>query len=217
MKLIKTLMASAITLAVMPTMAYEAGDIILKAGIVHVAPKDNNLDTSGVTSLLLGGDDTSHLQVGSDTTLGISLGYMVTPHIGVELLGATPFKHTAEIEGGGLDGTEVVEVSHLPPTVSAQYYPMDGASKLQPYVGLGVNYTFFFDEKDSAGLGIKGLKPSFGLSYSAGVDYLVTDKVLVNASIWKIDIDSDIKGSAADGATVEIDPTAFMVSCGYKF
>lgn len=218
MKLLKTLLASAVAVSAMPALAYEAGDIIVKAGVVNVNPKsDSGADSSPVTSTLAPGDK-SELVVGDDTQLGLTLTYMVAPQVGVEVLAATPFQHQVEVEGGALDGTKVAEANHLPPTVSVQYYPMDAASKIQPYVGLGVNHTFFFNEKDSTGLGIVGgLKKSWGLSYSAGLDYMIDDHFLVNAAVWKMDIDTEVRGGAADGLKVEIDPLVFMVAAGYKF
>lgn len=210
MKLLKTLVASAVVLTVMPAFAYEAGDIIVKAGVVNINPVDGNADTS---ALVAG----SELNLSSDTQLGLTAVYMISEQFGVELLAATPFTHTAEGDGGVIDGVDVLTTKHLPPTVSAQYYPMGADSAIQPYVGLGLNYTFFWDEEDDAGLGSNGLKPSFGLAYSAGIDYMINDQWLVNASVWKVDIDTEVKGGAADGLEVEIDPLAFMLACGFKF
>lgn len=210
MKLLQSVVAAgAIAMAAGPALAYEAGDIIVKAGVVNVSPKDDNADTSALVA-------DSGLQITSDTQLGLTGTYVVTPNIGIEVLAATPFTHTVEGDGA-LDGVDVMETSHLPPTVSALFYPMDGDSAIQPYVGLGLNYTFFFDESDEAGLGSKGLEPSFGLSYSAGVDYMVNEDWLVSAAIYKIDIDTEVKGGAADGLEVEIDPTVLLLTCGYKF
>jgi outer membrane protein len=83
----------------------------------------------------------------SDTQLGLTFAYMLTDHIGLELLAATPFKHTVGVKGlgGGLDG-KLADIKQLPPTLSLQYYPMDASSKFQPYAGVGINYTLFFDE-----------------------------------------------------------------------
>ncbi|ASP40926.1 outer membrane protein OmpW [Bacterioplanes sanyensis] len=208
--MLKTLVAASIMAATVPAMAYEAGDIIVKAGVVSVMPKDNNADASAVVP------DTD-LDVQNDTQLGITAVYMVTPMFGVEVLAATPFEHEVEADGGALDGATIATTKHLPPTVSAQFYPLAGSSKLQPYVGLGVNHTFFFDEDDDAGIGTKGLKTSWGLSYSAGVDYLINDQWVVNAALWKMDIDTEIRGGAADGLEVEIDPLVVMVGAGMKF
>ncbi len=210
MKLLQSVIAAgAIAMVAGPALAYEAGDIIVKAGVVNVSPKDDNADTSALVA-------DSGLQITSDTQLGLTGTYVVTPNIGIEVLAATPFTHTVEGDGA-LDGVDVMETSHLPPTVSALFYPMGGDSAIQPYVGLGLNYTFFFDESDEAGLGSKGLEPSFGLSYSAGVDYMVNEDWLVGAAIYKIDIDTEVKGGAADGLEVEIDPTVLLLTCGYKF
>jgi outer membrane protein len=211
MKLLKTLLATAVAVSAVPAMAYEAGDIMVKVGAVQVTPKDGNADTSPVTK------DSSELDIDSDTQLGLTLTYMVTPKIGVEVLAATPFEHSAEVDGGALDGKELLTAKHLPPTVSAQYYFMDAASPIQPYVGLGVNHTFFFDEDDKGVINSKGLKPSWGLAYSLGVNYDINEDWLLNAAVWKIDIDSEVKGGAADGLEVEIDPTVLFVGVGYKF
>lgn len=217
MKLLKTLLATAVAVSAVPAMAYEAGDIMVKVGAVQVTPKDGNADTSAATTALAKQPDKSELDIDSDTQLGLTLTYMVTPKIGVEVLAATPFEHTAEIDGGALDGTEILTTKHLPPTVSAQYYFMDAASPIQPYVGLGVNHTFFFDEKDDAKLGSKGLKTSWGLAYSLGVNYDINEDWLINAAVWKMDIDTEVKGGKVDGLEVEIDPTVLFVGVGYKF
>ncbi|MAD46835.1 MAG: outer membrane protein OmpW [Oceanospirillaceae bacterium] len=210
MKLLKTLLASAVAVSAMPALAYEAGDIIVKAGYINVMPKDNNADASAVVP------DTD-LDVQNDAGLGLTGIYMFTPNIGLEVLAATPFEHEVEADGGALDGATIATTKHLPPTVSVQYYPMGADSKIQPYVGLGINHTFFFDEDDDAGIGTSSLKPSWGLSYSAGVDYLVDEHWLANVALWKMDIDTEIRGGAADGLEVEIDPLVVMVGAGYKF
>ena len=128
MKLLQSVIAAgAIAMVAGPALAYEAGDIIVKAGVVNVSPKDDNADTSALVA-------DSGLQITSDTQLGLTGTYVVTPNIGVEVLAATPFTHTVEGDGA-LDGVDVMETSHLPPTVSALFYPMGGNSAIQPYVG----------------------------------------------------------------------------------
>ena len=210
MNFLKTLLATAVVVSAVPAMAYEAGDIMVKAGAVTVSPKNGNADIGALVA-------NSELDVQDDTQLGLTLTYMVTPQIGVEVLGATPFSHDVKIDGGALDGATAAKTKHLPPTISAQYYPLSGESVVQPYVGLGVNHTFFFDEEDSAGLGTKGLESSWGLAYSVGVNYDINDSWLLNVALWKMDIDTEIRGGAADGVEVEIDPTVFFVGAGYKF
>lgn len=197
MKLVSTLLATSIAvLGSSQVMAYEAGDIMVKAGVIHVAPKDD----SGF------GD----VKVESDTQLGLTGTYMVTPQVGIELLAATPFKHSIEVDGDRIGTTK-----HLPPTISAQYYPMDSASAWQPYVGAGLNMTFFFDEAGAVKGNAAGpLSDSFGLSVSAGLNYDIDDKLMANVGIWYMDIDTELKAAKE---TVEIDPLVVMAGIGYKF
>jgi len=207
MKLVSTLLATSIAvLGSSQVMAYEAGDIMVKAGIINVAPKDDNLKISGVGTV----------QVEDDTQLGLTATYMVTPQVGIELLAATPFKHSVE-----LDGDRIGTTKHLPPTISAQYYPMDPSSAIQPYVGAGLNMTFFFDEAGAVkGNSLGPLGDSFGLSVSAGVNYDIDDKFMANLAVWYIDIDSELEGTnqaLGKDYDVEIDPIVVMAGVGYKF
>ncbi len=132
----------------------------------------------------------------SDTQLGLTFAYMLTDHIGLELLAATPFKHTVGVKGlgGGLDG-KLADIKQLPPTLSLQYYPMEPNSRFQPYAGVGINYTLFFDEDLSSARKQQGfsnlkLQDSVGIAGQLGMDYMLTDNLLVNASVWYVDIDT---------------------------
>ncbi|WP_299198811.1 OmpW family outer membrane protein [uncultured Amphritea sp.] len=183
-------------------MAYEAGDMILKVGAANVDPQTSNNTT------------VAGLDVEDNTQLGITGTYMLTDNIGVELLAATPFKHDIT-----LNGAKVGETKHLPPTVSLQYYPMDSSSAFQPYVGLGINYTTFFSESTTGALaGTKlQLDSSWGLAAQLGIDYSINDQLLVNAAVWKMDINTDVTVNGSNLGELEIDPMVYMVSVGYKF
>lgn len=192
----KTLLLSLACAAASPALAYEAGDIMLRVGVAQVTP-----DVS--TDAALAGVD-----VDSDIQLGLTATYMVTPKFGVELLGATPFKHDITAGGATIGSTK-----QLPPTVTAQFYPLDNAT-VQPYVGAGINYTHFWGED----LGGAGLTDSVGLAVEAGVDIKVANNLYLNAAVWKIDINTDLETSAgAKVGEVQIDPLAAMIAIGYKF
>ncbi len=68
--------------------------------------------------------------------------WMATDNVGVELLAATPFRHHVGTKPTG----DIATVSHLPPTLMAQYFG-DAKSAVRPYIGAGINYTTFFNEK----------------------------------------------------------------------
>lgn len=213
-----TLLAAGFTA---PVSAHQAGDIIIRAGVVVVAPNESSQD---VVTPDLG--NLGEFKVDNNTQVGLNFGYMLTDNWGIELLAATPFSHDVSLGGVG----KIAEVKHLPPTLVAQYYFGDAQSKLRPYVGVGVNFTNFFDEKftnDVDGrLSNLSLSNSWGWAAQAGLDYQMNRNWLVNASVWYAKINTDVKfnyklleSGAQVPVTIEtdIDPWVYMVSVGYTF
>lgn len=195
----KSLLLSLAVAAASPAFAYDKGDLMVRVGAAMVQP-DVSTD-AGLTPLQLDVDD--------NTQLGLTATYMLSPKFGVQLLAATPFKHDITSAGA-----KVGETKHLPPTVTAQFYPLDHAT-VQPYIGAGLNYTFFFE--DDTILGDTKLTDSVGLALEAGVDIKVSENVYVNAAVWKIDINTDIEVNGAKAGEVELDPLAAMIAVGFKF
>ena len=174
----------ALALAAPVAHAHQAGDVIVRAGAITTAPNESSGDLKFDGNKVSGTKAT----LDSDTQLGLTFAYMLTDHIGLELLAATPFKHTVGVKGlgGGLDG-KLADIKQLPPTLSLQYYPMEPNSKFQPYAGVGINYTLFFDEDLSSARKQQGfsnlkLQDSIGIAGQLGMDYMITDNLLVNAS-----------------------------------
>lgn len=188
-------------------MAHEAGDMFIRGGLVDVMPSVNDNTGAGLD-----------LDVDNNLQVGVTATYMYTDNIGVELLAATPFTH--DITAGG---TKVGETSHLPPSLMAQYYFGTASSDARPYLGAGLNYTVFFDEKLSTDLDQNGqtdtlsLDDSFGLALQAGVDYNISENLFVNASIWYMDINTDVTVNGAATGDLDIDPVSVMASIGYTF
>ncbi len=191
--------------------AHQAGDIIVRAGAVMVSPNESSPIIAEI----------SEFSVSDNTQVGLNFGYMLTDNWAIELLAATPFSHDISLEGVG----KIAETKHLPPTLVAQYYFGNAQSKLRPYVGVGVNFTNFFDNEitnpTALELNSLSMSNSWGLAAQAGLDYQVNDKWLVNASVWYADISTDVNFNAGDTpypqVTVDIDPWVYMVSVGYKF
>lgn len=216
----KTLSASLLALAVVApfAQAFEAGDIIVRAGAATVDPHEDssNIEIAGV------GEIDAQATLDSDTQLGLNFAYMVTDNIGIELLAATPFEHTVGTKG--LGGLKLADIKHLPPTLSVVYYPLDKQSTVQPYVGLGVNYTWFFDteltsQADAIFDGFD-LDDSVGLAGQIGVDFMLTDNIMLNGQLRYIDIDTTATtylGTTKVEVDVDVDPWVYMVGLGYKF
>ncbi len=218
MKKVLTLaVAAALAGGAAMTHAYEAGDWIVRAGAATVAP-DADSDTVPSLGVTVDVDD--------NTQLSIIGTYMATEHFGIELLAATPFSHDISVNE---INAEAGETKHLPPTLSIQWYPRGDKDGWQPYVGLGVNYTIFFDEEADSDLeGIVGkadldLDDSFGLAASAGVDIPLGEHWAFNVGVWYIDIDTTAEvtlreaGNAKVKFDVDIDPWVYNIGIAYKF
>jgi len=203
-KLVKGAVAAALATGLLTGVAnaYQAGDWLVRGGIWGAFPKSDNL------SLPLG-----TVEVDDGVTFGFNITHMISPNLGVELLGAWPFSHDIK-----LGGRKVGETKHLPPTVTLQYHFLP-QNPIRPYVGLGLNYTFFFDEGTTGALtGTKlSLKDSWGLAAQAGVDIDVTPDWFLNLDVHYIDIDTKAKVNGASLGTVEIDPWVFGINLGARF
>lgn len=210
------LLAPALLAASVGASAYEAGDAIIRLGAAAVDPQEDsgNVEIGGADSGLTVGVD-------SNVQMGLTGTYMLSNHVGIGLLAATPFQHSISLSGAG----KLADIKHLPPTVTLQYFPLDSHSLVQPYVGAGINYTAFFDEEftsanKQAGFSDLELDDSWGLALEAGLDYQLTEHLLFNASVWYADIDTEANfkvGGVKSSVDVDIDPWVYMVALGYKF
>lgn len=209
------------------------GDIVLRAGVMTFNPSvDSEVpELNGVPI----GPLANEIDVDNANAFGVSGTYMVTDKIGVELLVSTPFEHDIEVKGGALDGTALGTTTHIPPTLTLQFYPFGGSDAIiQPYVGAGVNYTLFYDNDldqeivtavntvtGTTASGDLDIEDSFGYAVQLGTDVYLTQNLLVNLSYTYADVVADAEVSFNDGneITVEadLDPSIFRVTLGYNF
>ncbi|MFT6409180.1 MAG: outer membrane protein [Arenicella sp.] len=64
------------------------------------------------------------------------------------------------------------------------------------------------------------LEDSFGLALEAEIDYSLNDNWLINAAVWRLDLDTDAVIDSPAGQVkvdVEVDPWVYMLGLGYKF
>ncbi len=199
------------TFTAAPAMAYEAGDFVARVGWAHLAPNDDADDFSGAPGTTVSVDDSD--------TLGVSFTYMFTDNLGVGVLGVWPFTVDVKGDKGALAGAgKVADTKALPPTVTLQYH-FDSGSALQPYAGVGINYTYFWDESTNGALNGTNLEldDSWGLAGELGVDYDLGNDLLLSAQVWYVQITTEAKSSAAGKADIDVDPWVFMLGVGKKF
>lgn len=196
--------AAALALLASPAVAQSQGEWTLGLGLANVNPKSDN-------GTLAGG--TVPVSIGDSTRPTVTAEYFIRDNLGVELLAALPFKHTIKS-----NGTEIGTVKQLPPVISLQYH-FDATPQLKPFVGVGVNFTGFWDGNakgplDGADLQVKN---SWGLAAHLGTDYWISDKSAIRADLRWIDIDSDVHLNGTRIGKVEIDPLVVGVSYIMKF
>jgi len=225
MKTKLTVLAAALALSGAAS-AYEAGDWIVRTGAVNVDPDG---DSSSLQLLGVGKLSGTGVEVDDDTQVLLNVTYMATSNVGIELLAATPFEHTVDttgLGGLGLSDVKLGTIKHLPPTLSVLWYPMNANSKFQPFIGGGVNYTYFFDEdvsgaaQDALGARNLELDDSWGLAFRAGADYMLNDCWSVHAGVYFLDIETTAEVSTALGKVktdVDVDPWVYTLGIGYKF
>jgi outer membrane protein len=214
------LLSSLSTLA----LANQAGDILVRGGLTSVNPDSQQ------ATIYAAGNQTVNLGAGAitasvddNTQIGLNFVYFYDSNWAIELLAATPFKHDIMVDtGAGV--AKLGETKHLPPTLSVLYY-FDTGSSFQPYVGVGINYTIFFEDSFNSALtgsssptivsisdgtnttpvgapldaGELNLDNSWGLSAQIGVDYQIDENWSINASARYIDIDTEASFTAVGG------------------
>ncbi len=189
--------------AALPAAAAQ-GDWEFYVGAHNVNPKSDN------GSLANGALD---VEVGSNTRPTFGFGYWIGESLKLDLLAALPFKHDFS-----LNGVKAGEFKHLPPTLLLQYH-FNPAGDVNPFVGVGLNYTAVYDEDPTgpiAGTRL-ALDNSFGLAAQVGISFKVSDRWSVAGDVRWFDIDSDASVNGTDVGTVNVDPIGVGLFAIYRF
>jgi len=165
----------------------------------------HDLDPAGGTSQTAAGGVSVKSKVGPT----LNLDYRICSYLTLDVLGALPF--TQDIK---LNGNVVGSTRHLPPTVTLQYHPL-ADSAIDPFVGAGVNRTFFFNES-LPGANLE-LSNTWGFAAQGGVDWKFAPSWVVGADLRYIQIEPDASVNGTPIGKVKIDPLAYGVSVGYRF
>lgn len=224
MRLLTTAMAAAL----LSTPAFAQFNINI--GAIMVSPDDTSSALSVVEQVASLPAGSTSATVNTNTQLGITLDYRFKPNWAVQLIAATPFSHDIQVQGSAIDGLKIGKTKHLPPTLLLQYHFSTPYQSVDPFIGLGVNYTAFFDEQIDPELGsaLQALqvitptdnvslhvKDSVGVALQAGINYQLTESVGIHLMLSKMDIDTrarvKVNGTTIEQVNVNIDPLVTML------
>lgn len=194
------LLASGGLLAAQGALASQAGDVFVRAGIAQADVKSNNGDLT---------DDNLRLNVSSERGFYYSAGYHFTDTVGIELSGQEKVEHDLSLAGGAIGS-----VDRLPVNLLVNYYPLGGMeSRVQPYAGVGLNYTRFSGEE------LEGLdvRRSYGAIGQVGVDLAVAQGFMLNGFASYADVSSSVRLNGDDIGEARIDPVTIGGGITYRF
>ena len=217
MKIVIAASVLAIAIAAPAQAQIQAGDVLVRARAIMVAPTEKS-------GPVLPAFPTGSVGVSNSVMPEVDFTYMVTDHIGAELiLATTPHNITGR---GALSGLgKVADTWALPPTLTLQYH-FAPKSHVRPYVGAGINYTTFYSAKATSALNNAigktdvSLKDSFGYALQAGVDVDVGKNVFLILDVKYIDIDTTARlktGAAINRVAVSLDPIVPAIGVGFRF
>lgn len=183
-----------------------AGDILIRGRVVGVVPDED------VKSNSLGGEG----KVDNDVIPELDFSYFVTDNIALELIAGTS-KHDVSWNTGAAN-LDLGSVRLLPPTLTLQYHFLS-KERFSPYVGAGINYTFFYDSKSGQFQDVK-YDDGFGYAFQAGFDYAISGPWSLNVDVKKIFLNTDVSVNTGAGtvkADADLDPWLFGIGIGYRF
>ena len=140
--------------------------------------------------------------------------YLIDENWRLELIAAVA-RHDVQTEAAS-GNIDLGDVLLLPPTLTLQYHFMP-EKQIHPYVGAGVNYTFFF-ENETAAVSDAEYDDSFGWALQAGLEFKIDEAWHANLDVKKIFLDTDVSlANGAINADVDIDPWIIGFGFGYRF
>ena len=178
----------------------------------------------GLKALTLSPQESSESSIGGEAVVDLDrvpeldIRYFLTDSIAVEtILGYTEHSVSAvNTEWGDVD---LGSTKMLPPTLTLQYHFNHG-QRFSPYLGAGLNYTFFYDHNPGDALDIE-YDNDFGVAFNVGFDYVLSEKNYLNLDIKKywLSTKTTIDAGLAEPVTasVDLDPIAISIGYGWVF
>ncbi len=167
-------------------------------------------DTHSKVDTLGGGVATS-----TDQVPELDITRFFTPNIAAELIAATT-KHDVSLRGSTAGNAGLGSVKLLPPTLTLQYHA-NPTGTFRPYVGAGLNYTFFYGAKAGGIADSIKYQDHLGYATQIGFDYMIDEKFGVNFDIKKIFLRTTATVNNSIRAKVALDPWLIGAGVSYRF
>ena len=229
MKIFRLLILVSLLTGALKGFAQEKNELDIRVRAIGVLPQP-----SATIGVIGGGIDISNTWVPE-----VDFTYFFARNFSAELILATTRHdlHTtssnlAAIGGSSSANVDLGKVWLLPPTLTLQYHvPTGGAFK--PYIGAGVNYTFFYSADKGPVVQDITYRNKFAFATQVGFDYNLTKKVFFNIDLKKIFLSTNATVDASNltpaaspslapvlrniGADVKINPWVIGFGVGYRF
>lgn len=197
--------------ASMPAMAegvdFTAGSILVRGRVIGVLPDES------ATISKIGGT----VSIQNYYTPEVDVSYFLTDELAVEVIAATT-RHAVKAVGTAAGTVNLGSVWLLPPTVTLQWHPFPKA-QFSPYLGGGVNYTFFYNANAPGGLITHvGYKNGAAGAIQAGFDYAIAPRWTLNLDYKKVFLSTTANVNYGFvSAKVDINPSIIGLGFGYRF
>ncbi len=185
-----------------------AGSFMVRGRVLGVIP----LNSSSSISVIGGKVETSNAVVPE-----VDFSYFFTDNIALELIAATS-KHNMYAVNSALGGrTKVGSTWVLPPTLLLQYHFMP-KERFSPYVGVGLNVSFFYATSPAAGINQLAMKNNVGFALQAGFDYNFSGNWFANFDVKQIFVNTtaSVNGGVVQAKTA-LNPLVIGAGIGYRF
>jgi len=147
----------------------------------------------------------------------LDVNYFFTKNVAAELILGT-MRHSVAANSTVLGHVDLGRASLLPPTVTLQYHFVPDAM-FSPYIGAGLNYTYFYNISNGPLSTSTSYGSSFGPALQAGVDLNLNPHWSLNLDVKKIFIQTNASVNTPVGQlnpTVKLNPFIIGLGVGYK-
>lgn len=234
----KMLAAGAVMALAGAAHAQSAGSNIVSLGWFRVMPNSSAdpLTVDSINGRPVGVNrPNTGAEIETADTLGLAFTHYFTDNISGEIVAGIPPNHEVKGTGNYAQYGKLGSVKQWSPALLVKYHFFDAKTKFRPYVGLGVNYTWFTGEtitnqnfvnrEFAPGAHMTAsAKPSWNPVFNIGANYAITDSWFVGLSISYVPLSTRASFTTQAGPVtiqshtkIKIDPVVTFLNVGYRF